>query len=143
MDCKVIKKLYLIILFFYSIPLYAIEFQGKFLQGHYIIGITDPSANIIIDKNSITVNQNKEHIGAKIQTAPYPGFPTDLQAQMMVLLCKANKKSSIKEDIFENRFQSVSELRRMNAAIEVKGNKAIINNNAVNLEAISISIIFS
>ena len=50
---------------------------------------------------------------------------------MMVLLCKANKKSSIKEDIFENRFQSVSELRRMNAAIEVKGNKAIIKGNTI------------
>ena len=57
MDCKVIKKLYLIILFFYSIPLYAIEFQGKFLQGHYIIGITDPSANIIIDKKEVKVSK--------------------------------------------------------------------------------------
>ena len=49
----------------------------------------------------------------------------------MVLLCKAKKKSIIKEDIFENRFQSVSELRRMNAKIEVKGNKAIIKGNTV------------
>ena len=58
MDCKVIRKLYLIILFFYSVPLYAMEFQGKFLQGHYIIGITDPSANIIIDKKEVKVSKD-------------------------------------------------------------------------------------
>ena len=61
-----------------------------------------------------------------IKTSPYPGFPTDLQAQIMVLLCKANKKSLIKEDIFENRFMHVSELNRMGAKILIKGNKALI-----------------
>ena len=61
-----------------------------------------------------------------IKTAPYPGFPTDLQAQMMVLLCKANKQSVVKEDIFENRFMHVAELNRMGAQILIKGNKAIV-----------------
>ena len=56
----------------------------------------------------------------KIKTAPYPGFPTDLQAQIMVLLCKANKSSIIKENIFENRFMHVSELNRMGAKILTK-----------------------
>ena len=64
-----------------------------------------------------------------IKTSPYPGFPTDLQAQIMVLLCKANKKSVIKEDIFENRFMHVAELNRMGAKISVKGNKALIQGN--------------
>ena len=64
-----------------------------------------------------------------IKTAPYPGFPTDLQAQIMVLLCKANKKSTIKEDIFENRFMHVAELNRMGAQISINGNKAIITGN--------------
>ena len=59
-------------------------------------------------------------------TKPYPGFPTDLQAQIMVLMTKANGVSSIKESIFENRFMHVSELRRMGAHIEIKGNKAKI-----------------
>ena len=59
-----------------------------------------------------------------IKTAPYPGFPTDLQAQIMVLLCKANKQSIIKEDIFENRFMHVAELNRMGAKISTYGNKA-------------------
>ena len=59
----------------------------------------------------------------KIKTAPYPGIPTDLQAQIMVLMCKANKQSVIKEDIFENRFMHVAELNRLGANITTK-NKA-------------------
>ena len=69
-----------------------------------------------------------------IKTAPYPGFPTDLQAQMMVLLCKANKQSVIKEDIFENRFMHVAELNRMGAKISTEGNKAKVTGN-INFEA--------
>ena len=70
---------------------------------------------------------NKNIKSINFKTAPYPGFPTDLQAQMMVLLCKANKRSTIKEDIFENRFMHVSELNRMGAQISIKGNKAIVS----------------
>ena len=61
-----------------------------------------------------------------LKTSPYPGFPTDLQAQIMVLMCGANGVSKIKENIFENRFMHVSELRRMGAHIEVVGKKAKI-----------------
>ncbi|MBD1137701.1 M23 family metallopeptidase [Pelagibacterales bacterium SAG-MED43] len=57
MDCKVIFRLFLII-FFVTTPLKAIEFRGKFLQGHYIIGITDPSAQIIIDKKKVKVSRD-------------------------------------------------------------------------------------
>ena len=63
----------------------------------------------------------------RIKTAPYPGFPTDLQAQIMVLLCKASKQSIIKEDIFENRFMHVPELNRMGAKIKVSGNLSKID----------------
>ena len=59
-------------------------------------------------------------------TKPYPGFPTDLQAQLMVLLTQAKGVSKIKEDIFENRFMHVPELKRMGAHIEIKGKMAII-----------------
>jgi len=86
-------------------------------------------AKIIQKKNEITIQGNKKIKSINIKTSPYPGFPTDLQAQLMVLLCKASKKSIIKEDIFENRFQSVSELKRMNAKIEVKGNQSTIEGN--------------
>ena len=86
-------------------------------------------AKINIKKDEVHIVGNKKIIGINIKTAPYPGFPTDLQAQMMVLLCKANKQSVIKEDIFENRFMHVAELNRMGAQILIKGNKAIVQGN--------------
>ena len=61
-----------------------------------------------------------------IKTKEYPSFPTDLQAQFMVLLCIANGVSSITESIFENRFMHVAELQRLGAKINIKNNKAII-----------------
>ena len=64
-----------------------------------------------------------------IITKEYPNFPTDLQAQFMVLLCKANGRSTIKESIFENRFMHVAELRRLGAKIMIKENKAIVEGN--------------
>ena len=86
-------------------------------------------AKITVKKNEIHIVGNKKIRSMHIKTAPYPGFPTDLQAQIMVLLCKANKKSSIKEDIFENRFMHVAELNRMGAQISINGNKAVISGN--------------
>jgi UDP-N-acetylglucosamine 1-carboxyvinyltransferase len=62
----------------------------------------------------------------QIQTQPYPGFPTDLQAQMMVLLTRAKGTSVIVENIFENRFNHVGELRRMGANILIEGRSAVI-----------------
>ena len=64
-----------------------------------------------------------------ITTKEYPNFPTDLQAQFMVLLCKADGRSEITESIFENRFMHVAELRRLGAKIIIKDNKAIIEGN--------------
>ncbi|HDI79091.1 MAG TPA: UDP-N-acetylglucosamine 1-carboxyvinyltransferase [Desulfobacteraceae bacterium] len=61
-----------------------------------------------------------------IKTMPYPGFPTDLQAQFMALMCIAEGSSIITETIFENRFIHVSELRRMGADISIDGNQAIV-----------------
>ena len=81
---------------------------------------------IIKKKNYIIVNSPKKIKNINLTTEPYPGFPTDLQAQIMVLMIQANGKSIIKENIFENRFMHVSELRRMGAHIETKGNKATI-----------------
>ena len=61
-----------------------------------------------------------------ITTRPHPGFPTDLQAQMMAMLCVADGVSIIKETVFENRFMQVAELLRMGADMEVDGNAAVI-----------------
>ena len=86
-------------------------------------------AKIIQNKNEILIQGSKKIKSINIKTSPYPGFPTDLQAQMMVLLCKGNKKSYIKEEIFENRFMHVAELNRMGAKISINGNKALIEGN--------------
>ena len=85
----------------------------------------------------IKVSENEIHIkGPKIikslnniETKEYPNFPTDLQAQFMVLMCKAKGRSTITESIFENRFMHVAELRRLGAKIKIKENKAIIEGN--------------
>ena len=86
-------------------------------------------SKIIVKKNEVQIIGNKKIKAMKIKTAPYPGFPTDLQAQIMVLLCKAKKSSVIQEDIFENRFMHVAELNRMGAKITIDGNKALIAGN--------------
>ena len=86
-------------------------------------------AKINVKNDEVHIVGNKKIKSIDLKTAPYPGFPTDLQAQMMVLLCKANKQSVIKEDIFENRFMHVAELNRMGAQILIKGNKAIVQGN--------------
>jgi len=86
-------------------------------------------AKINVKKDEIHIIGNKKINSINIKTAPYPGFPTDLQAQIMVLLCKANKQSVIIEDIFENRFMHVAELNRMGAKISTNGNKAKVTGN--------------
>ena len=86
-------------------------------------------AKIKINKNNIKVIGRKKIKGLNIKTAPFPGLATDMQAQIMVLLCKANNKSTIKENIFENRFLHVAELNRMGAQISTKGNMAYIPGN--------------
>jgi len=86
-------------------------------------------AKIYLEKKQITIIGSKIIKNINIKTSPYPGFPTDLQAQLMVLLCKAKKYSVIVESIFENRFMHVAELNRMGAKIKTKGNKAIISGN--------------
>jgi UDP-N-acetylglucosamine 1-carboxyvinyltransferase len=61
-----------------------------------------------------------------VTTLPYPGFPTDLQAQMMVLMAAADGVSVITETIFENRFMHAQELDRMGADIRLEGNRAVV-----------------
>jgi UDP-N-acetylglucosamine 1-carboxyvinyltransferase len=88
---------------------------------------------IVIKKNFIVVSTPKKLKCINIETEPYPGFPTDLQAQIMVLMNIAKGISTIKEKIFENRFMHVSELRRMGAQIKISGNKAkIFGSNKLN-----------
>jgi len=76
--------------------------------------------------NSITLQKNKRLKKINVITKPYPGFPTDLQAQLMVLMTQANGQSKISENIFENRFMHVPELKRMGARIKIKNKTAFI-----------------
>lgn len=83
-------------------------------------------ANLEIGKDSVTVRPSKSVKGTAIETAPFPGFPTDIQAQMMALMSVAEGNSIVTETIFENRFMHVPEMSRMGAKIQLKGNSAII-----------------
>ncbi len=81
---------------------------------------------IIVKKNLVIIKKSKKLKKINISTKPYPNFPTDLQAQLMVLLTQANGTSKIREEIFENRFMHVPELKRMGAQIFIKNKTAII-----------------
>ena len=87
-------------------------------------------AKIKINNNNIFIKGPDKIKSVKnIKTKEFPGIPTDLQAQLMVLMCKSSGKSSITESIFENRFMHVAELQRLGAKINVINNKAIIEGN--------------
>jgi UDP-N-acetylglucosamine 1-carboxyvinyltransferase len=77
-------------------------------------------------ENGLRVESSGEIAATNISTAPHPGFPTDLQAQAMALLCFANGESVISENIWENRFMHTAELMRMGACISVCGSEARI-----------------
>ena len=86
-------------------------------------------AGIIIEHQGpdLTVTGPDRIMSTDVKTEPYPGFPTDMQAQFMALMSLANGLSVITETIFENRFMHVSELKRMGADIRLNGPAAIIN----------------
>lgn len=81
---------------------------------------------IDIEPDGVRVRRNGQVRSIDVKTIPYPGFPTDLQAQIMVLMTVGNGLSVITESIFENRFMHVCELQRMGAEILVEGRSAII-----------------
>ena len=81
---------------------------------------------IVKSKYSISVHKPKKLKKINLTTKPFPGFPTDLQAQFMVLMTQADGLSKIKENIFDNRFMHVPELKRMGAKIEIKNKTAFV-----------------
>tara|TARA_B100001057_G_scaffold492696_1_gene585586 strand:+ start:411 stop:1667 length:1257 start_codon:yes stop_codon:yes gene_type:complete len=83
-------------------------------------------AKITVKKNDIIILKSKNLKNISVTTKPYPGFPTDLQAQLMVLMTQTKGVSKIKENIFENRFMHVPELKRMGAKIEIQNKIAYI-----------------
>jgi UDP-N-acetylglucosamine 1-carboxyvinyltransferase len=93
---------------------------------HEIDILKKMGVKINILKTSILIQKNKSLKNINITTKPYPGFPTDLQAQLMVLMTQAKGVSKISENIFENRFMHVPELKRMGAKIKIKNKTAFI-----------------
>ncbi|MGG1572992.1 UDP-N-acetylglucosamine 1-carboxyvinyltransferase [Fictibacillus sp. NRS-1165] len=79
------------------------------------------------EETGLRVIGSEELKPVDIKTMPHPGFPTDLQSQMMALLLRANGTSVITETVFENRFMHVEEFRRMNGDIKIEGRSAVIN----------------
>ncbi|HEY8890908.1 MAG TPA: UDP-N-acetylglucosamine 1-carboxyvinyltransferase [Clostridium sp.] len=91
-----------------------------------IAKLTEMGVAIEINKNSIIVDGRKKLNPIDIKTMPFPGFPTDMQAQMMSLLCTVKGTSIITETVFENRFMHAVELKRMGANIKIDGRSAVI-----------------
>lgn len=89
--------------------------------------LLEAGAIINSGENWIHLTMNKPPKSVSLRTAPYPAFPTDMQAQFMALNSVANGTAIITETIFENRFMHVQELKRMNAEITVEGNTAIVH----------------
>jgi UDP-N-acetylglucosamine 1-carboxyvinyltransferase len=88
--------------------------------------------------NGLRVRGPRELKPVDIKTMPHPGFPTDLQSQMMALLLRANGTSVITETVFENRFMHVEEFRRMNGDIKIEGRSSVIN-GPVNLQGAEVA----
>ncbi|HET9045663.1 MAG TPA: UDP-N-acetylglucosamine 1-carboxyvinyltransferase [Casimicrobiaceae bacterium] len=88
--------------------------------------LVEAGADVSADGSTLRVRRSNGLTAASVRTAPYPGFPTDMQAQFMALATRAEGTSVLTETIFENRMMHVQELVRLGAAIEVEGNTAIV-----------------
>ena len=88
--------------------------------------LTEAGAQIDIEEDTITLNmQGKKPKAVDIHTSPFPGFPTDMQAQFTAMNCIAEGSGVITETVFENRFMHVHELQRMGADLKLEGNTTI------------------
>ena len=95
MDCKIINKLFLILIFFLPTQLNAIEFEGKFLQGHFIIGSTDPSAKIIIGKKEVKVSEDGYFVF---------GIDRDRKFDLIITKIKSGKKEKIIKKVLKRKY---------------------------------------
>ena len=99
--------------------------QAEHLEA-FLSKLKEAGVLITDDDRGLRVQRNGKIRSIDITTLPYPGFPTDLQAQMMVLMAVADGVSVITETIFENRFMHAQELDRMGAQIKLEGNRAVV-----------------
>jgi UDP-N-acetylglucosamine 1-carboxyvinyltransferase len=91
--------------------------------------LQEMGVTIDIDENGMRVSADKGLCSVDVKTLPYPGFPTDMQSQMMALLLTTDGTSVVTETVFENRFMHVEAFNRMNGQIKVDGRTAVVNGN--------------
>ena len=107
--------------------------------GPIISKLKETGCEIIVDTNSIYINGNKKTKAVDIKTMPYPGFPTDLQPIFSAYLTVCHGTSIVTENIFENRFKFMQEIKRMGAIVKFEGNHMIIRGvkrlHSANLES--------
>ena len=107
MDSKIISRIFFVIIFFTTTQINAIEFKGKFLQGHYIIGITDPSAKIIIDKKNVKVSNDGYFVF---------GIDRDRKFDLIITKITNGKKEKIVKKILKRKYN----IQRINGLEESK-----------------------
>ena len=88
--------------------------------------LQDAGCQIVVESGSIHLTAPQRLNAVSVRTAPYPAFPTDMQAQFMAINCIANGVGVIRETIFENRFMHAEELQRLGADIRIDGNMAVV-----------------
>jgi UDP-N-acetylglucosamine 1-carboxyvinyltransferase len=88
--------------------------------------LMDAGCDITVERDAIRLVAPRRLKAVSLRTAPYPAFPTDMQAQFMAINCIADGVATIRETIFENRFMHVNELMRLGANIQIEGNNAIV-----------------
>ncbi len=88
--------------------------------------LLDAGCDITVERDAIRIRAPQRLKAVSLRTAPYPAFPTDMQAQFMAINCIADGVATIRETIFENRFMHVNELMRLGANIQIEGNNAIV-----------------
>ncbi|MEK3778380.1 MULTISPECIES: UDP-N-acetylglucosamine 1-carboxyvinyltransferase [Paenibacillus] len=98
--------------------------------GSVIAKLEEMGVTIQPDENGVRVIADRPLKAVDVKTLPYPGFPTDMQSQMMALLLASEGTSVVTETVFENRFMHVDEFQLMNAEIKVEGRSSIITGNA-------------
>jgi len=102
-----------------------LDYDGSCLET-VIMKLKEAGLEFSQRKVGLMVSGPRKIKSVSVTTRPYPGFPTDMQAQFMALMSLGQETSLIKETIFENRFMHVSELRRLGADIQVSGNQAVV-----------------
>jgi UDP-N-acetylglucosamine 1-carboxyvinyltransferase len=88
--------------------------------------LREAGAKIAAGADSLEIEMGRRPSSVNVTTEPYPGFPTDMQAQLMAMNCVAQGKAEITETIFENRFMHALELQRLGADIQIHGNTATV-----------------